>query len=321
MDDPEKEQSMRKTSARVLAATVLIAGVAVAQQPAHAGNGKSAVGKLPKDTAMVLTINVDRAKKSGLFKDAMTMAKKDPDMAKGIDMLKAQADFDIRKHVKTLTVGFAKDFDKTEETVILVEGIFNPKKFVNFAKASATSVVEKKHAGVKYWQINNESEMALLKNFMVITKKGAMQGVINVHKGKAANAKRNAQLMKMMKGTDTSKDAWFVGVLPDTLRNQAKGMLGGATVDGVAASVDIKAGLDAKLRVVASTAAAAQALSGLMTMGVKQGANDPSVQAMGLGPALNKVTIKSKANNVDVGIKLSKPELDKIKNILKSFVP
>lgn len=312
---------MTKTSARLVGATVLLVGLAMAQPQAYAGNGKAAINSLPKDTAMVLTINVDRAKKSGLFKDAMAMAKKDPDFAKNIDMLKAQTGFDVRKHVNTLVVGFDKNFDKNEKVVVLVEGKFNVKKMLAFAKKQKANVVSKSHAGITYWEVDGETEIASAGKLMFITKKGGMTGLLDAHKGKAANASKNGELMRMMKGADTSKDLWFVGVLPQSLRSQAKGMLGGNTVDGLTASVDIKTGLIAKLRIIASSASAAQALSGLMQAGLMQGAGDPTVQAMGLGDAMKKISIKSKANNVDVGIDLSKAELEKLTNIIKSFAP
>jgi hypothetical protein len=312
---------MMKTSVRLLGASALVLGLMAAGQPAYAGNGKAALNHLPKDTAMVLTINVDRAKKSGLFKDAMAMAKKDPDFAKNIDKLKAQTGFDVRKHVNTLVIGFDKDFDKNQKTVVMVEGKFNIKRMLAFAKKEKANVVAKSHAGVSFWEVDGDTEFASVKNFMVITKKGGMSGMIDVHKGKAANASKNGELMRMIKGADTSKDLWFVGVLPQSLRSQAKGMLGGNTVDGLTASIDIRKGLAAKLRIIASSAAGAQALSGLMQAGLAQGASDPSVQAMGLGAAMKKISISSKANNVDVAISLTKAELDKITGILKSFMP
>jgi hypothetical protein len=294
--------------------------LAVATAPAEAGNGKAALAKLPKETSMVLTVNVDRAKKSSLFADAMKLAKQNPDMAKGIDLLKAQASFDVSRDVRTLVVGFDKDFDKTEKAVVLVEGKFNPKKFVKFAKASANKVVDLAHRGIKYYEINGESDMALIKGYMVVTPKGHMKHVIDVHKGKAPGVTRNAEFMKMYKGADTSKDLWFVGVLPQSVRSQAKGMLGGNTVDGLTASVDIRKGLSTSVKLAASSSAGAQQLAGLMQMGLMQGAGDPSLKALGLADAVKKVKIKANAKNVDIDFSLTNAELQKIKNLLKNFL-
>jgi hypothetical protein len=236
-----------------------------------------------------------------------------------MDMLKAQASFDVTRDVKTITIGLDSDFQSSEKGVVLVEGKFDQKKLLKFAQASGAKATAGKHMGVSFYTIE-EAEIAVIKGYMVVAPKGGMKSIIEVHKGKAPNVKANGEFMKMYKGADTSKDFWMVAVLPKNLRTQLGSQLGGNGFDSMTASVDVKKGLITKLRLATATAAAAQSIAGLMKAGIAQSAGDPSLKALGLAGALQNVTVAATANNVDVGITLSDAELTKIKNLVKGFM-
>ena len=131
---------MKMSASRLAGGIALALALLLATPTASAGNGKNALANLPKDTAMVFAMNVDRVKKSPLFKDVVKLAKNNPDFAKGIDLLKAEASFDVTRDVKTLVVGLAADFEKSQKGVFLMEGKFDAKKFVRFAKKNAKSI-------------------------------------------------------------------------------------------------------------------------------------------------------------------------------------
>ncbi|HUH00361.1 MAG TPA: hypothetical protein VML75_00120 [Kofleriaceae bacterium] len=303
--------------AAVVSAAAL--GLTLAPSAAAAGNGTAVLSSLPKDTGWVMNINVDRAKGSPLFKEALAMARKSPELAAAMDMLKAQASFDVTKDVKTITIGLDADFQTNEKGVVLVEGSFDAKKLLAFAKASGTKAVAGKHMGVSFYTIE-EAEIAVIKGVMVVAPKGGMKSIIEVHKGKAPNVKANGEFMKMLKSADTSKDFWMVAILPKSLRTQLGAQLGGNGFDSMTASVDVKKGLITKLRLATATAAAAQSIANLMKMGIAQSAGDPSLKALGLAGVLQNVTVSATANNVDVGVTLSDAELSKIKNLIKGFM-
>lgn len=304
---------MKRVSAQIVGAAVLVAGLAFAQ-PAQAGNGRSALARLPADTAMVLTVNVDRAKRSGMFKDVLAMAQKNVDTAKGLDLLKAQAQFDIAKDLKTVVIGFDKDFQTNEHAVLVIEGNFNAKKIMAFAKKSA-KVVDAKHAGVRYYKVDKDAELMFGKGYVIMTKGGHMDRVIDAQKHHK-NITSNKAFMRHYKGADTGKDFWFVGLIPPKAKNQMMGM----SLDAIVASIDIAKGLVAKIRLAAADAATAQSMATMMQAGLAQSSNDQTVKTLGLENALKKVTIQANAANVDVGVSLTDAELATIKNLIKTFM-
>ncbi len=304
---------MKRISAHVVGAAVLVAGLVLAQ-PAQAGNGRSALARLPADTAMVLTINVDRAKGSGMFKDVLAMAKKNADTAKGLDLLKAQAQFDVAKDLKTVVIGFDKDFQTNEHAVLVVEGNFDAKKIMAFAKTTA-KVASAKHRGVSYYKVDNDAEVMFGKGYMIMTKGGHMDRVIDTQKSRKSITSNKA-FMRHYKGADTGKDFWFVGLVPASAKNQMMGM----NLDAIVASVNIAKGLVAKIRLAAADAATAQSMATMMQAGLAQGSSDATIKSLGLGDAIKKVTIKANAANVNVGVNLNDAELAKIKGLLKSFM-
>lgn len=294
-------------------------GLTLVPSTAVAGNGSAVLSSLPKDTGWVMNINVDRAKGSPLYKEALAMASKNPELAAAMAMLKTQGSFDVTKDVKTVTIGLDGDFQTSQKGVVLVEGKFSEKQLLSLAKASGAKATADKHLGVSFWAIE-EAEIAVIKGYMVVAPKGGMKSIIEVHKGKAPNVKANGEFMKMYKNADTSKDFWMVAILPKNLRSQLGAQLGGNGFDGMTASVDVKKGLVSKVRLATATSAAAQSIAGLMKAGIAQGASDPSLKALGLAGALQNITVAASANNVDVGVTLSDAELTKIKNLVKGFM-
>jgi hypothetical protein len=294
-------------------------GLTLVPNVAAAGNGASVLSSLPKDTGWVMNINVDRVKGSPLFKEALAMAKKNPELAAAMDMMKAQGGFDPTRDVKTITIGLESDFQTNQKGVVMVEGKFSGKMLLNMAKASGAKAVAGSHLGIAYYTIE-EAELAVFKGYLAVAPKGGMKTVIEVHKGKAPSVKSNGEFMKMYKGADKSKDFWMVAILPKNLRQQLGSQLGGHSMDSFTASIDVKKGMVTQLRLATATSAAAQSIAGLMKAGIAQSAGDPSINALGLGAVLKNVTVSSSANNVDVGIKLSDAELTKIKNLVKGFM-
>ena len=59
---------------RFAGAAAFAVALATASATAFAGDGRAALDRVPKDYGMVMSINVDRAKGSQLYKDAFAMA-------------------------------------------------------------------------------------------------------------------------------------------------------------------------------------------------------------------------------------------------------
>ena len=306
---------------RLAGATAFAVALATASATAFAGDGRAALDRVPKDYGVVLSINVDRAKGSALFKEAWTMAAKNPEMQKNLDMLKAQANFEFTRDVKTLTIGLNGNNagNADPQMVLLVEGKFDVKKIGAFAKTQGKTVADANYAGVNYITID-DGEMAVMGNYMVVTQKGGMKAAIDVNKGKAQSLKANPAFMKMLGATDLTKDFWAVVLLPAQAATALKAQFGHG-VDGFGATVDVAKGLKSKVAVTTASDAAAKALADQIKPLLAMAAKSPEVQAMGLAAAVGRVNISTNKTMLNVAFDLTDAELTTLKNMLKMFLP
>jgi hypothetical protein len=306
---------------RLAGATAFAVALATVSATAFAGDGRAALDRVPKDYGVVISINVDRAKGSALFKEAWTMAAKNPEMQKNLDMLKAQANFEFTRDVKTLTIGINGNNagNADPQMVLLVEGKFDVKKIGAFAKTQGKTVADANYSGINYITID-DGEMAVMGNYMVVTQKGGMKTAIDVNKGKAQSLKANAAFMKLLAATDVAKDLWAVVLIPAQHQPTIKAQIGHG-VDGFGASVDVAKGLKSKINVSTATEAAAKALADLAKPFLAQAKNSPEVQAMGLAAAVGRVTITPNKAMLNVAFDLTAQELTTVKNMLKMFLP
>jgi hypothetical protein len=296
-------------------AVAVAAVLGTASAPAFAGDGRAALDRVPKDYGVVLSINVDRAKGSALFKEAWTMAAKNPEMQKNLDMLKAQANFEFTRDVKTLTIGINGNSAANggdPQMVLLVEGKFDVKKIGAFAKTQGKTVADANYAGVNYITID-DGEMAVMGNYMVVTQKGGMKAAIDVNKGKAQSLKANAAFMKMLGATDVAKDLWAVVLIPAQHQPTIKASLGQG-IEGFGASVDVAKGLKSKVQVQTASDAAAKALADLIKSQLPQLAS--TAQGMGLGGALQRLTVTNNKSIMAIAFDLTVQELGIIKRFL-----
>jgi hypothetical protein len=311
---------MKMSASRLAGGIALALALLLATPTASAGNGKNALANLPKDTAMVFAMNVDRVKKSPLFQDVVKLAKNNPDFAKGIDLLKAEASFDMTRDVKTVVLGAAADFEQSKKGVLLMEGKFNAKKFVSFAKKNAKSINIGKHRKVAYYTLDGEAEVAFLGKYIAVSPKGNMPNVIDVYKGKAASIKKNKLFMAKFADTNVSKDFWTVILLPDEVKKQMAPQLGGNSIDAMMAAIDVQKGLATDIRLAAATAAGATAIVTMIKMGLGMAANAPELKAMGLANVVSNIKVKQTKANVDLSIKLTPTELTKIKTMVQALL-
>lgn len=307
---------------RFAGAAAFAVALATASATAFAGDGRAALDRVPKDYGMVMSINVDRAKGSQLYKDAFAMAAKNPETKKTLDLLKAKASFDFSRDVKTLVFGIngaAQQAGGDPKMVVLVEGKFDMTKIGAFAKGQGKAITEASYQGVKYWTVD-DGEMALMAPYLAITPKGSMSAVIDVFKAKGQSVKNNAAFMKMFSTTDTTKDMWGVFLVPQQVGGMIKAQFGHG-VDAAGMSVDIKTGVKSKVQVATASDAAAKALADMAKMMIAQAASAPELQAMGLGAAVKRVNISASKNLCNVAFDLTEAELKSLKGMLGAFMP
>lgn len=304
---------------RLLGACGLIAFISLPGAPAWAGDGLASLRMVPEDATLVITINVARAKQSATARSALKSVLDQGQVKDSLADLRANAGFDIERDLDTVVVAMPQDFARSERYVVVLEGRFDQRRFTALFKEKSTSFVRKKHRGVTYAVMDGDSEMAFLGKSLVLTPKGAMSRIIDVHKDKARSATHSARLMDLIKGGDTSRDAWLAFVLPDDLRTQIATEAGGHSVHALVASVDLQSSLRVAMAVTTSSESAAHAIATLARTSRDQAAQDPALVGLGLDIAVKGMTVKSRGPMVELGIHLTEADLHKLEFLLAAM--
>jgi hypothetical protein len=307
--------TMKLTLTRLLGALALVSAVSLPGAPALADDGKAALRLMPEDTAMVLTANIDRIKKSPLAQKLLKTAIQRGDVGKALDELRAKAGLDIERDIRTLSMGMPGDFEKSERFWMIVEGRFDKAKITAVARKEA-SFKRLKHQGVDYAQVDKDTEMAFLGRYLVVTTKGAMPAIIDAHRGKTRTAAQNAALMALIKKGDTSRDMWGAFVIPSEMRKDIAKETQGHSIDAVMATLDIRTGVAMKLHMDTSSSTAASAIATMMRAGRDQIAKQPEMEAMGLGSALKSMKVETKDARLGLSLDISAADLEKLGQLL-----
>lgn len=307
------------TPLRLLGALALVATLSLPCAPALAGNGKAALRLMPEDTALVLTGNLDRIKKSPLAQKIFKAAMQRGDAGKTLDELRAKAGLDIERDIRTVSMGMPGDFEKSERFWMIAEGRFDKARITAVASKEATSFKRMKHRGVGYAQVDGDTEIAFLGRYLVVTTKGVMPAIIDAHRRKARTAAHNAGLMALIKQGDTSKDMWAAFVIPTELRQQIAKETQGHSIDAVMASVDIRTGVAVKLHMDTSSSTAASAIATMVRAGRDQIAKQPEMAAVGLGSAIKSMSIDASDARLAMSLDISAADLEKLGQFLPAL--
>jgi hypothetical protein len=309
---------MKLTLTRLLAALALVTAASLPGAPALADDGKAALRLMPEDTAMVLTANVDRIKKSPLAQKMLKTAMQRGDVGKTLGELRAKAGVDIERDVRTLSMGMPGDFEKSERFWMIAEGRFDKTKIIAAAKKEG-SFKRMKHQGVDYARVDKDTEIAFLGRYLVVTTKGVMPAIIEAHRGKARTAAQNPALMALIKKGDTSRDMWGAFVIPSELRKQIAKETQGHSIDAVMATLDIRTGVAVKLHMDTSSSTAASAIATMIRAGRDQIAKQPELGAMGLGSALKSMQVETRDARLDLNLDISAADLEKLGRLLPAL--
>lgn len=289
--------------------------------PVLAQDGKAALKHIPKETMLVVSINLKRLKGSKLYKDALGMVMADPSAKADFDKLKDATGFDIEKDLDGLVIAAAADFEESEQFLLIAKGQFDEKKFIEFAKAEGAEIKTAEHGGVTYYDVDDEAGMAFTDGYLVIGPKPALKAAIDTKGGKMDSVEKSAGLAAMFGAVDTSKDLWFAMELPESLRKEfGRELPMGSDVEKVWGALDLNAGLKLDITIGTAKEDTAAQLVQLATEGLKEAAADPNVAQLGLDKAISQTKVKQDGKNLTVNIKLSEEELDKIKGMLGAMM-
>ncbi len=279
---------------------------------AQAGDGRDALRLLPDNTAMVMTINVERTKSSATGKSFLDAFLESREATRFTGDFSAKAGLDVRRDIKTIVVGMADDFDTSEDMVMVLEGRFDKSKIVALAEKESSSFATRKHRGVTFYELDGETAFGFVGRYAIAAPIRTMPKIIDVHTRKASSSIKNRPLMGLIKAGDTKKDMWVVFVIPRKLRGEISKETGGHSVEAFMTSMDLKRGMSLQMRLDVSTREGASAIATLMRKTAQDAAKDPNMAALGVAEALRKTAIRQRGKRIDLGFQLSKGELAKV---------
>lgn len=298
-------------SVRLGVAVALLLGLVATSSRADAGE-QGILGLLPENTALVITLNLERSQKGAAGKRLITALTRSDVMAKPLARLRSEAGLVLERDVKIITLAMASDFEQTQDMVVIAEGRFAQAKIVAVARAESKSFATQKHRGTTYYVLDDETALAFLGSRAVLTPKNTMTKVIDVFRRKASPAAKNKSLVTLIDGGDTKKDLWAAFLIPANLRGEIAKETGGHSVDAVMASADTKSGMALRARLEVSTDEGAQAIAVVLREAIAEAGKSPEVASLGIAAALSNSKITRTEKRLDVAFDLSAEELTKL---------
>ena len=307
----------RRTTAIITAS--MLAMMLMFAATAHAGDGTAALSMVPKDSMMVLSVNVDRLKGSPLYASAMAKVMAEPDAKGMISKLKADAGFDVEKDISTLVVSIPPDVDSSQNFLIIAEGKFNEQKIVAALGNEGAKVTSVKHANATYHEIDGQGGVAFMGNVAVFGTKDMVKAALSAKAGQADSIHAHPTMSKLVKSVDTNKDLWVSFELPDSLKKSMGGNPMINDLKSVTASVDIKSGLGLLVSIDTASDATATNLAQMMQAQVKAFAGAPEMKQMGFDVALQKLQVTGAGTAVSIALNLTPAEFKNVQQTIENL--
>lgn len=275
---------------------------------AQAGDGQSLLSHVPKDSMVVVSINVERVKDAPFYQMAMEQMMTDPEVQEMVTKLKDSANLDVQKDIKTFLLSVPADVTSSENFIFFAEGSFDEAKIVDALKSEGADLKEVKHAGTTYQEIDGEGGLAFVDGVAMMGTQKMVKKALSAKAGKGDSVKKHAAISKAMGDLDTSRDLWVAFEFNDEL----KAMMGNdptiADLKTLAASLDIKSGLELNVVLTMGSADSASEIGQMAQMQLKEFTKAPEMAQMGLDVALIKSTVSVDANKIQVSLKLNEAE-------------
>ncbi len=283
-------------------ALVASSGIAVA------GNGADLLKSVPETTQIVMVFDVAEARDSKLVEtNFKKLLDSTPDAAAKL----AQFGIDPMKDIDTLMfagggVTELSQMKDVRQMVLIVEGRL-PKKAVDQAAISRT-----KYRGIEVLS-REDTDAAFVGQRLYFTKKGMMNGAIDVALGKgaiksAAQSPKAKLLRTAIASTNTKSDVWMVIMIPDA--DKATMTQSGLSVDSMSVAIKLSTDLAAVVRL--NAASDAEAAKGVSLFNTIMPTLKSSMGGIGLQQSAKTITLTQDKAAIQVTGTLSAGELSSL---------
>ena len=288
---------------------------------ATAGDGTSTFSTIPKDSMMVLSINVDRLKGSDLYKLAMQKVMAEAEAKQLIEMLKGKAGFDIEKHLQTVVISIPPDVETSQNFLIIAEGTFDEAKILSAMTDSGAKLTKEKHAsGADYHVIDGEGAVSFAGNTAIFGTKKMVSNALDAKKGTKDNISLHPEMNKLTQNVNKTQDIWVAFNIPASLKAQmgANPMIN--DLKTVTASIDIKSGFGLAINLDTASDKTAGTLAQMMQAQVKAFAGAPEMKKMNFDVALQQLKVNANKTAVEITLNLGAAEFAKVQKAIENAI-
>jgi hypothetical protein len=317
---------MKKTAAVSLSLALLVMAFAACGTTGipKAGSAKAEdmLTLIPKTAQAVFVFDINR----GLNVTFIDKALKTGDQAAKYKEFIDKVGVDPQKDVYFAAIGMIQGTDAEGKTVPEGAGVINLKydkaKIVASIKEEAPDFKEEAYEGVSFFPVpQKEGGKPMYGAFLdesniALGTESGVKAVIDVLKGKAESARKNPELMTMVKTTNKAALMWSVVTFtPEQVKQMtaATPMLSSLeSLKAMTMYVDDKAkGLQVEIKAITSNAGKnkelADMLTGFKAMGAMGVSEKPEI-----GELLNKIEVSSAADNVKIFVDIPEALMAKL---------
>ena len=288
---------------------------------AGSANAEDLLTLIPKNVQAVFVIDVHRGMNIPFVDKAL---KTGDDAAKYQETI-VKLGMDPQKDVFFAAIGLSQATSAEGKTIPQGAGVINLKydraKIVDQIKQENPNFKEDVYEGVTIFTVPGKDETPMYGAFLdasnvALGTEAGVKAVIDVMKGKAESALKNADLMKLVKAINKTALLWNVTTFtPEQVKQmtEATPMLGSLkALQAVTMFIDDKnKGLQIEIKALSSDAAKNKEIADMLT-GFKALGSMGSSEKPELGEFLDKIEISSSPDNVKIYIDMPEDLLNKL---------
>lgn len=252
------------------------------------------------DTMAIVHLDLDRLRKSPLFKVLQTMAQKDSKAKRRLEEVKKELGFDPWKDVAGVTLFLGPTASENQRDVVAVlEGRYQEGRVLKFLEKQEEKAPEEwQGKGGKFYRFDRgRTNIAFRGKHILIG--GPVERANTKHDPNAALATVRAPVEKSM--------LWLAVATNVAARGQLK-MLGASELETLALGFDAPDGAKLDLRSHFSDPAAAAKLAAELRAAIDEASRDKTVQTLRLGEILKVLSVKNTGGDLDLSLSLTKAQ-------------
>lgn len=276
----------------------------------------------PRETDIVLTINLKRVRGSVLWKKLIEFRDKDPNSKKQYDDFVKKCHFDPLNQIDSIFLALPQSVDQSREFALVARGAFNEAELVSCMRQTAKEnqgkeVTETPYLNHKLYTVGGQEGA-----FAVLDSKLAIMGgrewsrkLIDQHENRVPGngAKDHKELTDLVRRTQQGDGIWGAGLVPPSVTEKLKSnpQLGSAaSMKSIFGSVDLGKGMSIRLNLDLAGDAEAGELSAKVKDQLASARKNPRVQVLGLGAYFDAIKVAAAKNTFTTAIDLSQPQVD-----------